>query len=244
MFSSQLDGGNMRNLSRFLSSSLFDEHALSHSPILTPPFFLSLSLCAPPHSCSLPHLSLYRAPQRCCIILRAQSLCGAPVMCRCRMEQPFAFFSPHSQRGWRQLSFLSPAFVPSSVFLFFTLRPFPSVCGLECCATGKGKVAACRMRARVKLCESGRTETERAQLLLVRDFWSPSPLPPGERDRQGTVSDGSEKRRGGDTRGRLMLGAMHHSGNTSGRAKALSQETGKSSAEPCVCVFCVRESAT
>lgn len=38
----------MRDLSCFLSSSLFDEHALSHSPILTPPLFLSLSvLCSP-----------------------------------------------------------------------------------------------------------------------------------------------------------------------------------------------------
>ncbi len=158
-----------------------------------------------------------------------------------QMEQPFAFFSPRSQRDWRQLRFLSPEFVPPSVFLFRTLRPFPSVCGLECRATGKEKVAECRMCAHVKLCERGRTESERAQLLLVRDFWSPSPLPLVERDCQGTVSNGSEKRRGGDTSRRLMLGAMHHSCNTSGRAKALSQETGKSSAEPCVCVYFVWE---
>ncbi|CAM4613332.1 unnamed protein product [Leuciscus chuanchicus] len=60
--------------------------------------------------------------------------------------------------------------------------------------------------------------------------WLLKPLAPAsrrERDRLGTASDGSEKRRGGDTRGRLTLGAMHHSGSTSSRAKALSQETGR-----------------
>lgn len=48
----------MRNLSRFLSSSLFDEHALSHSPILTPPFFLSLSLSVLPRTLVLSRTSL------------------------------------------------------------------------------------------------------------------------------------------------------------------------------------------
>lgn len=37
----------MRDLSCFLSSSLFDEHALSHSPILTPPLSLSLRFVLP-----------------------------------------------------------------------------------------------------------------------------------------------------------------------------------------------------